>query len=100
MVHRRIPPVEARKTRYELVKSRSMQVQVDRVFKPVEGQPEVPLQDHRFGRVKHLMEQGIDPGVLRAVVMDHVGSHPEAIESLGLLTAMRRLTDAIRVAAS
>ena len=60
----------------------------------------VSLQDHRFGRILYLLDHGVDPGVLRAVVMDHVGSHPEALESLGLLTALRNLPDAIRVATS
>jgi hypothetical protein len=96
----RIPAGEARKTRYELVKSRSMQVQEDGLFVPMTEQPPISLQDHRFGRIQYLLNHGVDPGVLRAVVMDHVGNHPEALESLGLLTALRTLPDATRIAAS
>ena len=95
-----LPDRDVRQARYELVKSRSMQVHEDGVFIPMEEQPVVSLQDHRFGRIQYLLDHGVDPGVLRAVIMDHVGSHPEALESLGLLTAQRRLSGAISVVAS
>jgi hypothetical protein len=86
-----IPPGIARKTRYELVKSRSLQVQEDGVFIPIDGQSLVSLQDHRFGRIRYLLDHGVDPGVLRAVVLEHVGRKPEAMEALGLLTALKSL---------
>jgi hypothetical protein len=86
------PVGEARKNRYELVKSRSMQVQEDGLFVPIDGQS-VSLQDHRFGRIQYLLGHVVDPGVLRAVVMERVGRKPDAMEALGLLTAMKLIAE-------
>jgi hypothetical protein len=86
------PAGEARKTKYELVRSRTMQVQEDGLFVRMESQPEVTLQDHRFGRVRYLLDHGVDPAVLRAVVMQKVSESSQSVEALGLLTALRTIT--------
>jgi hypothetical protein len=89
-----LPDKDVRQARYELVKSRSMQVHEDGLFVPMTEQPLVSLQDHRFGRIRYLLNHGVDPRVLRAVVLEHVGRKPDAMEALGLLTALRSLAAA------
>ena len=45
----------------------------------------------RHARVDYLLEAGVNPQVLRAVVMDRVAQNPNAVEALGLLTALKSL---------
>jgi len=58
---------------------------------PIDDQNFVSLEDYRYGRVRYLMEQGISPIVLRAVILDHVSRYPDAVEVLGLLTEVKSM---------
>ena len=82
---------DVKKTRYELVKSKSMIVCEDGHYIPIDGQDFVSLEDYRYGRVRYLMDQGISDDVLRAVILDHVSRHPNAVEALGLLTEVKSM---------
>ena len=94
----RMPEREVRHARYELVKSRSMQISEDGLYIPLEEQPKVSLQDHRHGRVKYLLKRGVESAVLRAVVMEYVSRKEDAVEALGLVTALRDMVHVTKVA--
>ncbi|HCQ05171.1 MAG TPA: hypothetical protein DIT99_32935, partial [Candidatus Latescibacteria bacterium] len=82
---------DVKKTRYELVKSKSMTVCEDGHYIPVDDQDFVSLEDYRHGRVRYLMDQGISAEVLRGVILDHVSRYPNAVEALGLLTEVKSM---------
>jgi len=86
-----VPASDVKKTRYELVRSKTMTVCEDGHYIPIDGQDFVSLEDYRYGRVRYLMEQGISAEVLRAVVLDHVSRYPNAVEALGLLTEVKSM---------
>jgi hypothetical protein len=57
---------DVKKTRYELVKSKSMMVCEDGHYIPIDDQDFVSLEDYRYGRVRYLMDQGISAEGCRA----------------------------------
>jgi hypothetical protein len=87
-----VPADQIRSTRFHLARSRSMVCEADEHYVPIVGQEPVTLQDHRYGRVRYLLEHGVDPAVLRAVVMQKVSESSQSVEALGLLTALRSIT--------
>lgn len=64
---------------------------------PLSDQPASTLQEHRYGRVRYLLNRGIDPDVIRAEVMDYVGRKDDAVEVLGLLTALKDMGSATQM---
>jgi hypothetical protein len=86
-----LTPEQVSAARYHLARSRSLLIREEEGNISTEHPPGVTLQDHRYGRVQHLLSAGVSPTALRAVIMDHVARHAEAVEALGLLTALRCL---------
>lgn len=72
------PANQVNTARYHMAKTRDMVVGED-----------VLMKDHRYGRLRHLLDSGVNPYALRTAVLDHVSHHPDAVEALGLLTALR-----------